>query len=1161
VSFSLSHLEAISVVAFNTSVVDQVLQEFGIDENGTLTFRMAPDFAGDVKMFIKIEDDGAGTVGSPGFSLVGVNVSVAPVNDAPRLLGNGQQYFTCSWTNITDTITLNASDYLELQQNLDCDFKHGWCGYRLASQLNATGSKVPWVRADRRFVPYYVRNPTTSNRVYYGSGPEYGQESRFCELPRIPIVWSDRLWSNEKPIIQEYVCDPPVVAGSSAITEYYAAADASNVQWTPADLLEHLVPEFEKKNPILAGDYGFIQSRPLPLVGSGVIYVPIHGGFQQTLRTDVVQKVDYSFYYNMFDGYPSYGTPANGDMGSLKLQVRSNAADNFTTLWEKVGAQTQYNQWAPANISIGESLLKGTGLELRFLARRSTITNSYSVMAIDSIKTNGTVFRDDRTKKCIMRLSITGTFFDSVRRLDKALQVEQPPDELITQTLSFVLTVLKGGELFFDAPTAQADGTLVLPLARSGRGTAVISAVIRDDGDTGGENRHESTSFIFELVVDGFEGLPTFSLQPGLSVLDGAGLENFTNFATVPTLVGFGAAARAYLRFFVKCTSSAPGMWEHHPSIDPVGTLYLAVNPGYSGRGYCAVQMGGTDPGLEITPPQYFSVMVWPRPEVLSVSPALSSPFTATHVTIRGRNFRPVISRGDAAQSLRNVTAFVTAPFTYTVRGIKYRSVRWEPCVGGTNVVGDQELLCTISPGAGFRDLKVEVMEDGMNRTGTLLRAFTGVEMWLGGTAEDPHCQAYGAPWPHRQEAITECGQRGFLGSGPGPTFLPPRVDMVRLNVSSAVRALAVSKRHVFMGGSFSTVNSTRVNGIVSYNSETVRTLALGLDGSVSSLSVLNDERSLLVVVGSFAKVYQSSGSISTGGLALWDATSGLWGAIGGVALHGVGVAVLVKGTQVFVGGRFTGVGDVAAANVAVYKAAPGVISRGILLDPSGVTESDGIAGAGGGSWHALGEGVKGQVYALAAGAATDMYAAGRFHLAGGVHVENVAKWQSVEGEGAVGGGYWVGLVDSDCLRLKAGVCGVNGDVWALVFVGEYLYVGGQFSVAGGKPARNVARFFSGMWQSVGKGVDGAVYVLTAIRIQGTLAGSCIYHAGDFRKVEDSRGEMEASGLARWCIGDPGTVLTVDGSSAQGGGLTEFWETVAVPDGVLSVRALAPHSD
>jgi len=1149
VSFSVSHFEALNVVGFNVSVVDQVIQKFDIDENGTLTFRMAPDFAGDVQMFIRIEDDAAGTNGGNAFSVVGVSVSVAPVNDAPRLLGNGQQYFKCGWTNVTYTVMLNESDYLRLRQTLDCDFKDDWCGYTPASHMNASGVKVPWVRANRRFVPYFVRNPYSVTPIYYGSGPEYGQEANcFYTFDENPIVVKNHLWSNDPPEVQVDPCHP----------EYYAAADASSVTWTAEDL-ESLVPEMAK-DTISAGDYGFIQSEPVTMSGNGIVYVDILGGFQQTFRTDVVQSLVYTFYFSMFDGQPSYGQlPGKGEMGSLKLQARANAADNFTTIWEKVGAHTRYNEWAYANVSVGPSLLQGTGLELRFLATRTSDSNSYSVMAIDSLLTNGTVLRDDRMQRCTMQMSVTGTFFDSIRTIDKALVVEQPPDELMTQTPSFVITVLSGEELFFDAPTALADGTLVLPLARSGRGTAVISAIIRDDGDTGGENQNASEPFEFELIVDGFEELPGFFLQPTLSVLDGAGLENFTKFADVSTLAGLDEAALKYVRFYVKCTSSAPGMWEHHPSIDPVGTLRLAVTPGYSGRGYCGVKMGATDTGLDESPPQYFSVRVWPRPEILSVSPALSSPFMATHVTIRGRNFRSVLSPGGAAESVRNVTAYVTTPYTYTLRGIKYRSVRWEPCVGGTKYVGDEQLLCTISPGAGLRDIKVEVLEGSMNRTGTLLRAFVGVEMWLGGTAEDPHCQAYGAPWPHRQEAIAGCGQRGFLGSGPGPTFLPPRVDMVRLNVSSAVRALAVSKRHVFMGGSFSTVNSTRVNGIISYNLETVRTLALGLDGSVGALSVLSNERSLLVVGGSFARVYQSSGSIATGGLAVWDATSSLWGALGGVPLHGVSMAVVVKGTQVIVGGRFTGAGDVHAANVAVYQAAAGVISRGILLDPAGVTEGDGIAGPGGGRWHALGEGIKGMVYALAAGDATDVYAGGRFHLAGGVRVENVARWESVDGE--VGGGYWTGLVDSDCLRLKAGVCGVNGDVWALAFVGGYLYVGGQFSEAGGKPASNVARFFSGVWEGVGKGVDGAVYVLTAIRIQGTLAGSCVYHAGDFRKVEDARGVMDVSGVARWCIGDPGTVLKVDDSKAQGGGVTEYWENVEVPDGVLSVRALASHSD
>jgi len=275
------------------------------------------------------------------------------------------------------------------------------------------------------------------------------------------------------------------------------------------------------------------------------------------------------------------------------------------------------------------------------------------------------------------------------------------------------------------------------------------------------------------------------------------------------------------------------------------------------------------------------------------------------------------------------------------------------------------------------------------------------------------------------------------------------------------------------------------------------------------------------------------------------------------VPLHGLGLAVLVKDGDIFVGGRFTGAGSVKAASVAVFKPAAGVSARGIVLNPSGVVHHDGIAGPGGGEWRALGEGVKGMVYALAAGDNADVYAGGRFHLAGGVHVQNIARWEGVEG--IPGGGYWTGLVDSDCLRLSSGVCGVDGDVWALAYVGEYLYVGGQFSAAGGKPARNIARFFSGVWEGIGRGVDGAVHVLTAIKIQGTLAGSCVYVAGDFKEVEDHRGAMKVSGLVRWCVGDPGTVLQADESSDLGGGVTEYWEQVALPEGVVSVRALSPH--
>ena len=173
--------------------------------------------------------------------------------------------------------------------------------------------------------------------------------------------------------------------------------------------------------------------------------------------------------------------------------------------------------------------------------------------------------------------------------------------------------------------------------------------------------------------------------------------------------------------------------------------------------------------------------------------------------------------------------------------------------------------------------------------------------------------------------------------------------------------------------------------------------------------------------------------------------------------------------------------------------------------------------------------------------------------------MENIARF--VSDETTAGGGYWTGLVDSDCLRFNSGVCGIDGgDVSSIAYVGEYLYVAGQFSSAGGKPVANVARFFSGRWEGVGKGVDGPVYVISAVRVHDSQSGSCLYFAGDFKKVEDESGVTDVPGLARWCVGDPITYPRgVLYDTIKKGVTHEYWEKVMLPPGVVSVRSLAPH--
>ena len=122
-------------------------------------------------------------------------------------------------------------------------------------------------------------------------------------------------------------------------------------------------------------------------------------------------------------------------------------------------------------------------------------------------------------------------------------------------------------------------------------------------------------------------------------------------------------------------------------------------------------------------------------------------------------------------------------------------------------------------------------------------------------------------------------------------------------------------------------------------------------------------------------------------------------------------------------------------------------------------------------------------------------------------------------------------------------------------------FVSLQTKNKGGKPAANVARFFSGRWASVGKGVDVPVHVIAAVRVHDSLAGACLYCVRDFKKVEDEGGVTNVpKGLARWCFGEeinyPRGVIY---NTSREGVTNEYWEKVELPPDVVSVRALAPH--
>lgn len=187
------------------------------------------------------------------------------------------------------------------------------------------------------------------------------------------------------------------------------------------------------------------------------------------------------------------------------------------------------------------------------------------------------------------------------------------------------------------------------------------------------------------------------------------------------------------------------------------------------------------------------------------------------------------------------------------------------------------------------------------------------------------------------------------------------------------------------------------------------------------------------------------------------------------------------SGPALYVGGSFTVAGTVVASRIARWN---------------------------GTSWSALGtptNGVNNTVYALAVyddGTGAAVYVAGSFTTAGGAPANRIAKWNgtswSALGSG-LGGSFPSG---------RALVVHDDGG-------GPSLFVGGDFSTAGGIAASRIAKWDGTSWSVLGSptnGVDNTVFALATYDDGG---GTALYAGGSFTTA----GGVAASRIARWKSG------------------------------------------
>jgi hypothetical protein len=237
-----------------------------------------------------------------------------------------------------------------------------------------------------------------------------------------------------------------------------------------------------------------------------------------------------------------------------------------------------------------------------------------------------------------------------------------------------------------------------------------------------------------------------------------------------------------------------------------------------------------------------------------------------------------------------------------------------------------------------------------------------------------------------------------------------------------------------------------------------------------------------------YAMVRDNSGNIYVGGeiiaaggvpvnnLALWNGTT--WRDVGGGITRNSGTArvsalAVDADNNLIVGGWFDQAGGTAASSLAVWN---------------------------GTNWQEFGGGVRGAVTALKI-ADGNLYVGGWFNQAGTLTAGNIAYFNFQSGA-------WLTMGS-----------GVDDTVYAIEWepTTNSVFVGGDFSTAGGTSAYRIARFVGSSWQAVSGGfmtLGGDIRSLLTVAKDG--GGFYLYVGGAFTEVGAVGSAVEAHNIVRW---------------------------------------------
>ncbi len=360
------------------------------------------------------------------------------------------------------------------------------------------------------------------------------------------------------------------------------------------------------------------------------------------------------------------------------------------------------------------------------------------------------------------------------------------------------------------------------------------------------------------------------------------------------------------------------------------------------------------------------------------------------------------------------------------------------------------------------------------------------------------------------------------------------------INSWESVSVIKASGDKVYVGGGFESAGGTTATNIALWNGTNWSALGEGLPYVQAEVHTIALAGNSVYVDGNFMSVDQDGNTNFDYGVTMWNGSN--WAGLGNVygQWNTEIRALAVYGNAVYIGGYFDIVGvdwqgGVAIKHIAKYEgtnwSALGgsvnewvnamAVSGGDLYIAGDFTTvarqpTQGIAKYDGNAWFTIPVDLQeGWFYTLAA-CGSNLYAGGSFWIGAAAPIYNIAKWDG-QSWSALGTG-----LDND---------GNSSYVSVIVVSGTDIYVGGEFTTAGGVPARNIAKWDGTTWSALGSGLDFSV---NAIAVEGSNL-----YAGGYNNMGGTN-----SPIAMW----NGTNWSPLGSGVHG-----YVEAITVKNGVVYV--------